>query len=144
MAEPVTTDQLKQELSNFYKTFDQFRKQQCKAEDATQLLQIIEVFSSLKRHMEIAYEHCAVLKSVSHRLGKVLMVCSSSSTGPTNGWESHIDFTWRADSKVGQKAVRKSLLATKTNVAFLYDPETDTTTDVTEIIKNSEEFVYFS
>ena len=74
-------------------------------------------------------------------MGKVLMVTSRKEI--TSGWESHINYTWRADSKVGQERARRDVVKSNCTV-FLYTPETDTVIDVTEYFKATDSFIDFS
>ena len=76
-------------------------------------------------------------------MGKILMVVSGSRTGITNGWETNINYTWRADSKVGQRRVRDDINRAHCSV-YLYTPETDSVENVTELFKNTDEYIDFN
>jgi hypothetical protein len=142
MDNQVTTEQLNSKFNEFVDLFLNFRTQNCEAENLKGLADLITTMEGITAHVRIAYSHTACLKELAWRMGKFLMVTSRFKE-ITNGWESHINYTWRADSKVGQERARKDVVKSNCTV-FLYTPETDTVVDVTEQFKTSESFIDFS
>lgn len=142
MSELITTQQLLDKFGEFSELFCEFRNQNCKAESVGDLTTLQTYYESLGAHLRTAITQAGVLKSAAFKLGKILMVCSKG-VKITYGWESHVNYTWRADSKVGQKRARTDVLKSHC-VVFLYDPETDSVEDVTEIFRNTEDFVQFN
>ena len=128
-------------MDNFVDLFLNFRTQDCEAENLKGLADLITTMEGITALVRTAYSHTACLKEVAWRMGKVLMVTSRKEI--TNGWESHINYTWRADSKVGQERARRDVVKSNCTV-FLYTPETDTVIDVTEYFKATDSFIDFS
>lgn len=141
MNNQVTIEQLNSKFNEFADLFFNFRTQDCKAENLKGLADLITIVETVAAHIRIAYGHTACLKEVAWQMGKVLMVTSGNEI--TNGWESHINYTWRADSKVGQERARKDVVKSNCTV-FLYTPETDTILDVTEHFKTTDSLIDFS
>jgi hypothetical protein len=141
MDNPVTTGQLNSKFNEFVDLFLNFRTQDCEAENLKGLADLITTMEGITALVRTAYSHTACLKEVAWRMGKVLMVTSRKEI--TNGWESHINYTWRADSKVGQERARRDVVKFNCTV-FLYTPETDTVIDVTEYFKATDNFIDFS
>ena len=141
MDNQVTTEQLNSKFNEFVDLFLNFRTQNCEVENFKGLADLMTSIEGITAHVRIAYAHTACLKELAWRMGKVLMVTSGQEI--TNGWESHINYTWRADSKVGQERARKDVVKSNCTV-FLYTPETDTAIDVTEYFKATDSFIDFS
>ena len=141
MDNQVTTEQLNSKFNEFVDLFLNFRTQNCEVENFKGLADLMTAIEGITAHVRIAYASTACLKELAWRMGKVLMVTSRKEV--TNGWESHINYTWRADSKVGQERARKDVVKSNCTV-FLYTPETDTVIDVTEYFKATDSFIDFS
>jgi hypothetical protein len=141
MDNQVTTEQLNSKYKEFVDLFLKFRTQNCEAGNLKGLADLLTLTEGITAHIRLAHQAASSLSSIAWRMGKVLMVTSRQ--GITNGWESHINYTWRADSKVGQERARKDVVKSNCTV-FLYTPETDTVVDVTDQFKTSDSFIDFS
>lgn len=137
----VTTNQLNSKLLEFADLFLEFRTQNCEAKNLKGLEELVTATEWLSGLVRVAYAESTALALAAHRMGKILMVTSNKAI--TNGWESHINYTWRADSKVGQERARKDVVKSNCTV-FLYTPETDSIENVTERFKTTNDFIDFT